>query len=210
MRMNVEGNRKVQPGEQRQRVRREIDPEVIACIEAHVKLCNAALRMELLEETSCASQVSEGLENHPFHRNAFGGKLRLIHQPSHPVAVVMCTAELRAGGVAPCLACSPGVLRLDAERGGDHSRIDSRVANAQRDRKLILAHGNTQMNNWQYIEVPFEAEPTRLLQRGPHLPRLGLPAGQSPLCGEDVRSGPGVLAENARRQSREQMITAGS
>lgn len=50
MRMNVDGDRQVHPAEQCQGVRQELQPKVIARIEAYQELCDAALRVQLLEK----------------------------------------------------------------------------------------------------------------------------------------------------------------
>src|SRR5579863_1989324 len=140
MRMNVEGDREVQPAQQCQGVRRELEPKILARIEAHEQLRDPSLRAELLEEGLGAPQPTEGPQDHPFHRRPVGGKLRLVHEPSHPVAVGMGAAELPARRIAARLARSPGVLRLDAERGGDRTRIYRRMSDTKRNRELILAH----------------------------------------------------------------------
>ena len=88
--MNVDRERQVHPAEQCQGVRRELQPELVACKEAYQELCDSALCVQLLEEGLCESQVGEGLQDHAFQRNPIGGKLRLVHQPSHPIAVVIC------------------------------------------------------------------------------------------------------------------------
>src|ERR1700733_427641 len=72
LRMNVERHRQSETAEQRQRSRRQLQPEVLAREQAHVQLRNATFGVQSLEETLRAAQMRQGLQQYTLHRHARG------------------------------------------------------------------------------------------------------------------------------------------
>jgi hypothetical protein len=65
----------------------------------------------------------------------------------------MRAAELYALRIATRLSRLPSVLRLDAERGGNRGRFDPWMADTQRNRKFVLAHGSVRWSSWPDIDA---------------------------------------------------------
>jgi hypothetical protein len=57
--MDVQGNRQMQPTQERHGIRWQLQPKVIERMEVHEQLRRASLSIQLLQEGLCPSQLAE-------------------------------------------------------------------------------------------------------------------------------------------------------